>query len=83
MLQLNLTEAIQELKKLKAKKILIQIPEGLKAKTEEIVLDLEKKGMEVIVSMDPCPLRNNVSIGLTLVWAFSSVRTFVRLGVPH
>ncbi len=54
MLKIELNNAINELKKVKAKKIFLQIPEGLKIKVEEIVSDLEKKGFEVVTGMDPC-----------------------------
>jgi len=53
MLQINLERAIAELKELKAKKILLQIPEGLKTKVEGIIADLKKEGFEVITTMDP------------------------------
>ena len=43
MLQIELTDAIKSLKKIKAKKIMIQIPEGLKTNTENIVNELEQK----------------------------------------
>lgn len=54
MLQLDLTNAIKGLKKAKAKNIFLQIPEGLKTKTEEIVNELEENGLNVITAMDPC-----------------------------
>ncbi len=54
MLQINLNNAIKDLKKIKAKKVLLQIPEGLKTKTESIITELEKNDFNVIVSMDPC-----------------------------
>ncbi|MDD3083687.1 MAG: diphthamide biosynthesis enzyme Dph2 [Candidatus ainarchaeum sp.] len=54
MLQINLDKAIQQLKKKNAKKILVQLPEGLKTRIEEIALDLEKNGFELIIIMDPC-----------------------------
>ena len=53
MLQINLNKAIDELKEQKAKKILLQIPEGLKTKVEGITKDLEAEGFEVITTMDP------------------------------
>ena len=53
MLHINLERAITELKELKAKKILLQIPEGLKTKVEGIIENLEKEGFNVITSMDP------------------------------
>jgi len=54
MLKLDLTNAIKELKKLKAKKVFLQIPEGLKTKAENIIEELEEKGFSVICEMDPC-----------------------------
>jgi 2-(3-amino-3-carboxypropyl)histidine synthase len=54
MLQIDLSNAITELKKKKAKKVFVQVPEGLKVKTEGIIEELEKKGFEAITAMDPC-----------------------------
>lgn len=54
MLKLELKEGISELRKLKARKIFLQIPEGLKINTEELIDELEKEGFEVATSMDPC-----------------------------
>lgn len=54
MLKVNLEPAIKELKKLNAKKVLIQIPEGLKTQTDFIVENIEKEGMKVISEMTPC-----------------------------
>lgn len=54
MLQMNLEETIKELRKTRAKKILVQVPEGLKTRTEKIIEELEKNGFEVITSLDPC-----------------------------
>lgn len=54
MLKVDLTPAIKELKELNAKKILVQIPEGLKVQTDRIVEELEKEGIEVISEMTPC-----------------------------
>jgi 2-(3-amino-3-carboxypropyl)histidine synthase len=54
MLKIKLENAIQQLKKINAKKILLQLPEGLKTRTEKIVLELEENGFEVITIMDPC-----------------------------
>lgn len=54
MLKIELTDAIKQLKRLKAKKIFLQIPEGLKTKTDDLVNELEEKGFEVATSMDPC-----------------------------
>jgi 2-(3-amino-3-carboxypropyl)histidine synthase len=54
MLQIELTQAIKELKKYKAKKVFLQVPEGLKTRAENIIEELENKGFEVATSMDPC-----------------------------
>jgi 2-(3-amino-3-carboxypropyl)histidine synthase len=54
MLEINLDNAIAELKSMKAKKILLQIPEGLKVKANEIIKELGENKFEVITSMDPC-----------------------------
>jgi len=54
MLKIELTNAILELKKKKAKKIFLQIPEGLKINAESIIEQLEERGFEVFTSMDPC-----------------------------
>jgi len=54
MLKLELSDATKQLKKLRAKKVFLQVPEGLKTKTEGIIAELEEKGFEVVTSMDPC-----------------------------
>lgn len=54
MLELNLDAQISELKSLNAKKVYLQIPEGLKTKTNELITQLEENKFEVITSMDPC-----------------------------
>ncbi|MFA6269433.1 MAG: diphthamide biosynthesis enzyme Dph2, partial [archaeon] len=54
MLQIDLSQALKELKSAKAKKVFLQIPEGLKTKAENIVEELENKGFSVTTSMDPC-----------------------------
>lgn len=54
MLKLDLTNSIKALKRIKAKNVFLQIPEGLKIKAEEIIVELEEKGFNVITSMDPC-----------------------------
>ncbi len=54
MLQVDLTSSIKELKKINAKRILLQIPEGLKVQTESIIQTLEEENFEVISEMSPC-----------------------------
>jgi 2-(3-amino-3-carboxypropyl)histidine synthase len=45
---------INRLKNLKAKRIFVQIPEGLKPRALEIVAFLERKGFEAVISTEPC-----------------------------
>ncbi len=52
MIQLNLNDSILKLKKMGAKRVFVQIPEGLKTRTEEILELL--KDFEVVINMDPC-----------------------------
>lgn len=52
MIQLNFNDPILKLKKMGAKRVFVQIPEGLKTRTEEILELL--KDFEVIINMDPC-----------------------------
>ncbi|MCS7105835.1 MAG: diphthamide biosynthesis enzyme Dph2 [Candidatus Aenigmarchaeota archaeon] len=47
-------EAIKKLKKIKAKKVLVQFPEGLKLRIQEIAKELEKNGFEVMLCLEPC-----------------------------
>jgi len=54
MLKLELKPAIKELKKIKAKRVFLQVPEGLKVKVEDIMSELESNGFIVFASMDPC-----------------------------
>lgn len=55
MLNIDLTEAIAEIKKKKAKLVLLQLPEGLKQQTLELVQEIESKsGAQCVALMDPC-----------------------------
>ncbi|MFH1588043.1 MAG: diphthamide biosynthesis enzyme Dph2, partial [Candidatus Diapherotrites archaeon] len=54
LLELDLTKAKKEIRKIKAKRILLQLPDGLKDKTTEIIKELNSTGAEVIALMDPC-----------------------------
>ena len=45
---------IKELKKLKAKRVFIQYPEGIKSKLPDIAKQLEKEGIEVVICTEPC-----------------------------
>ena len=45
---------IKELKKLKAKRVFIQYPEGIKKKIQDIAKQLEKEGMEIFICLQEC-----------------------------
>jgi 2-(3-amino-3-carboxypropyl)histidine synthase len=47
-------EAIQKLKKIKARKIFVQFPEGLTLRIQDIIKELEKNGFEVILCLERC-----------------------------
>lgn len=47
-------ELIRKLEGIRAKKIAVQIPEGLRTKALEITRELEKNGFEAIVFAEPC-----------------------------
>ena len=47
-------EAIEKLKKLKAKRVFVQFPEGLTLRIQDIAKDLEKNGFEVVISVEKC-----------------------------
>ncbi len=51
---LDIKSTLEKLRKLKARKILIQAPEGLKTKVQDFATSLEKRGIEVSISCDPC-----------------------------
>jgi len=53
-LNFELPKLISELKKRKPKKVLIQLPEGVKQNVSEIVEEIEKLGIGVIVSGETC-----------------------------
>lgn len=46
--------AVEKLRKLKAKRVFLQYPEGLKLRVQGMAADLEKDGFEVVVSVEPC-----------------------------
>lgn len=47
-------EILEMIKKIKAKKILIQIPEGLKRSATDLIDFLEKNNIECLLSIEPC-----------------------------
>ncbi len=55
MYDVDLTSAISELKRLKARVVALQVPEGLKKRAYQFAEDLEKQsGAEVLVVAEPC-----------------------------
>jgi len=46
--------AVEKLRRLKARRVFLQYPEGLKLRVQGIAADLEKAGFEVVVSVEPC-----------------------------
>lgn len=44
----------ERIRKAKARRIFLQVPEGLKTRVLEIAKELEKHGLEVLVSVEPC-----------------------------
>ncbi|MEM5792747.1 MAG: diphthamide biosynthesis enzyme Dph2 [Candidatus Aenigmatarchaeota archaeon] len=50
----EMDKIVSELKKINAKRILVQYPEGLITKIIEISKKLEDEGFEVLLSMEPC-----------------------------
>jgi 2-(3-amino-3-carboxypropyl)histidine synthase len=65
---MEIEEAIRKLKEMNAKRILIQLPEGLKNKSLEISDLLEKEGLEPIISLEntygACDLRDDEALRL-------------------
>lgn len=53
-MKLEIGDYLEKLKKIKPKKILLQLPEGLKSHAPRIASEIEKEGIEVIISGEPC-----------------------------
>ncbi len=47
-------DLVKEIKKRKPKRILLQLPEGLKTRVVEMVRNLQDQGVDVVLSGDPC-----------------------------
>lgn len=54
MFKINITQAIKEIKKAKAKKVLIQLPDGLKPKATNIIKQLQPYTKEVHIWTGTC-----------------------------
>jgi len=65
---MELQEAIEKMKKIKAKRIFVQLPEGLRTKSLEISDVLEKNQLEPIISLETtfgaCDLRDEEALRL-------------------
>ena len=46
-------EVFKKLRKIKAKRLFVQFPEGLKLKIQDLAKEFEKKGFEVVLCMEP------------------------------
>jgi 2-(3-amino-3-carboxypropyl)histidine synthase len=53
-LETNLKPVLKKARELKAKRLLLQFPEGLKTKAKEFAEEFEKNGFETVLLMDPC-----------------------------
>lgn len=49
-----ITEVVLKAKELNAKKVLVQLPDGLKTKTIQIMEEFEKKRIDAIALLEPC-----------------------------
>lgn len=45
---------LKKLERLRARRVLLQVPEGLKTRVLEIATELEESGFEVMISVEPC-----------------------------
>ena len=50
----NIEDLVNQIKEKKPKKVLLQLPEGLKTKAVEIAQAIENQGIEVIIYANPC-----------------------------
>ncbi|RLE45885.1 hypothetical protein DRJ22_03355 [Candidatus Woesearchaeota archaeon] len=77
--KLELDKAVKEIKKQKARKILIQLPDGLKPKAKEITDEIRKKtNAEVLIWLGSCygacdlPLHaEKAGVDLLIQWGHS------------
>lgn len=49
MYKIDLKEAIEKIKKAKAKRVLLQLPDGLKPRAIELANELKKSGAEILI----------------------------------
>jgi 2-(3-amino-3-carboxypropyl)histidine synthase len=51
---MDLASTIKRIRQAKSRRVLIQIPEGLKTRVLDIASELERHGIEALISCDPC-----------------------------
>jgi len=82
------TQLLRKLKKFKAKKIFIQVPEGLKMQVLDIAEFLQSKGFEAFVCIEPCygacDIRDDEALrtGCDLILHFGHSDFGVKTNVP-
>jgi 2-(3-amino-3-carboxypropyl)histidine synthase len=47
-------EILKKLKRARAKRLYVQVPEGLKTSAQDLVNFIESEGMTVFLSVEPC-----------------------------
>ncbi|MDI6798906.1 MAG: diphthamide biosynthesis enzyme Dph2 [Candidatus Aenigmarchaeota archaeon] len=59
-------EEIEKLKKIKAKRVFVQFPEGLKLRIQDISKKLEREGLETVICLEPtfgaCDIRDEAKL---------------------
>ena len=50
----EMEEVIKKLKEIKARRIFLQFPEGLRLRIQKIIKNLEKEGFEIVLCCEPC-----------------------------
>jgi len=76
---LELKKAVEEIRKNEAKKVLIQLPDGLKPEAREIKMQLEKEtNCEVYIWLGSCfggcDFPRNIKTDLMIAWGHSEWR---------
>ena len=81
-------DVIKKLKRLKAKRIFVQFPEGIRLKVQKIVKELEEKGFEAIVCVEKCfgacDVRENEAklLGCNVILHIGHERFLPRVKIP-
>ncbi|MEM5812125.1 MAG: diphthamide biosynthesis enzyme Dph2 [Candidatus Aenigmatarchaeota archaeon] len=79
---------IQEIRKRNAKRVLLQIPEGLKTQAQDIAKELEKSGAEILLSAETCyggcdiPEMEARSLSCDLIVHFGHSEMLKKTAVP-